>query len=192
VTIQELLAAVLPYLFFGLALLCLVCLGFVVVLSLRHRRTSSVVQVARLVVIAAAVVAVGIVSQRFSAAWAAGLFGLVAGGVIAAWYGRNTIRLASLGVNVSLIVLIAALMTLSIAMPEWLDARSFLIAGSLVGIRLLVATSPQTRLHVPSRRRGDRAMRIATIWMLLFAAAAAFVLAAGIAGAEVFNGGVVP
>ncbi len=180
-TVEDLLVSLLPYLFFGLAALSFGCLAFVVFLSLRHRRSSSVVQVARLVMTAAAVVAVGVLTGGLTVDWMAMLAGVVGGGLIAWWYGRNTIRQASLGVNVSLIVLIASLMTLSVARPDWLDPRSFLVAGSLVGIRLLVATSPQTRLHVPSRRKGDGAMRIGTIWMLLFAAAAAFVLSTGIA-----------
>lgn len=171
--------AVFPVLFFTFSALSIFSLGYVVVVSLQHHRNSSILQIGRLVLIAGLITGVGLITRPIDTDWAAGLVGVIGGGVIAWWYGRHTIRQASLGVNVSLIVLIAGLMTVSIVRPEWLDPRSFLIAGSLLGIRLLVAASPQTRLQVLSRRKGDRAMRIATIWMLLFAAAAAFLLAAG-------------
>ncbi len=171
--------AVLPVLFFGFAFLSLGCATYVAILSLRDRRVSSLAQVSRLLLTVAALVAMGMVSRLIAVDWVAVVFGAVSGLMVAWWYGRNTIRHASLGVNVSLIVFVASLMTLSIAIPEWLDPRSFLIAGSLLGIRLLVATAPKARVEVPSRRRGDRAIRIATVWMFLFASAAAFTLAAG-------------
>lgn len=180
--------AVFPILFFGLTALSIISLSYVVVVSLQHRRNSSILQIGRLVFIVGLIAGVGVITVPIDADWAAGLVGVVGGGVIAWWYGRHTIRQASLGVNVSLIVLIAGLMTVSIVRPDWLDPRSFLIAGSLLGIRLLVATTPQTRVQVQSRRKGDRAMRIATIWMLLFAAAAAFLLAAGLALSDTADG----
>jgi hypothetical protein len=187
VTIRDLLVAVFPYLFYGLILLATGALAFVVVLSIRHRRRSSIVQVGRLVLTVIALVAVGVLAGPMAIDWVAVVFGVASGLGVAWWYGRHTVREASLGVNVALIVLVASLMTVSVVIPDWLDPRSFLISGSLVGIRLLVATSPQTRLVVPSRRRGDRAMRLATIWMLLLAASAAFFLAAAVAGADVFG-----
>lgn len=185
-TIRDLLAAVFPFLFYGLIVLATGSLVYVVVLSTRHGRRSSIVQVGRLVATVVALGAVGALGRPITIDWVAVLFGGLAGIGIAWWYGRYTIKEASLGVNVSLIVLVSSLMTVSVALPDWLDPRSFLIAGSLVGIRLLIATSPQTRLVVPSRRRGDRAMRLATIWMLLFAASAAFLLAVAVASADVF------
>lgn len=180
--------AIFPILFFAFTALSIISLGYVVVVSLQHRRTSSILQIGRLVLIVGLVAGVGVITRSFDADWAAGLVGVIGGGVIAWWYGRHTIRQASLGVNVSLIVLIAGLMTVSIVRPDWLDPRSFLIAGSLLGIRLLVATTPQTRVQVLSRRKGDRAMRIATIWMLLLAAAATFLLAAGLALSDAAEG----
>jgi len=187
VTIRDLLVAVFPYLFSGLILLATGSLCLLVVLSIRHRRYSSLMQVGRLLSTAVALIAVGATSVRIGMDWVAVVFGLVAGVGIAWWYGRHTIKEASLGVNVALIVLVASLMMVSIVIPDWLDPRSFLIGGSLVGVRLLVATSPQTRLSVPSRRRGDRAMRIATIWLLLLLAGAAFFLAAAMASADVLG-----
>ncbi len=180
--------AVFPILLFTLSALSIVSLGYVVVVSLQHRRSSSILQIGRLILIVVLIAGVGYVTRAVEVDWAAGLAGVLGGGVIAWWYGRHTIRHASLGVNVSLIVLIAGLMTVSIVRPDWLDPRSFLIAGCLLGIRLLVATSPQTRVQVPSRRKGDRAMRMATIWMLLSAAAAAFLLAAGLALSDAADG----
>ncbi len=180
--------AVFPILVSTLSALSVISLGYVVVVSIQHRRYSSILQIGRLVLIAGLIAGVGFMTRPIDAGWAAGLVGVIGGGVIAWWYGRHTIRQASLGVNVSLIVLIAGLMTVSIVRPEWLDPRSFLIAGSLLGIRLLIAANPQTRLQVPSRRKGDRVMRIATIWMLLFAAAAAFVIATGFALSDAAEG----
>jgi hypothetical protein len=188
VTIRDVLVAAFPYLFYGFALLTIIASGYIVVLSLRVRRRSSIVQLLRLILTVVAVVAVGVFSQRIAVDWVAAVFGLVAGLGVSWWYGRHTIREASLGVNVALIALIGSLMLLSIVISDWLDPRSFLIAGCLVGIRLLVAASPHSRRFVPSRRKADRAIRIATISMLLFAAAAAFFLSVTVAGADTLTG----
>jgi hypothetical protein len=184
VTIRDVLVAAFPYLFYGFTLLTIVSFGLIVVLSLRARRRSSIVQVLRLILTIVALIAVGIVSQRIAIDWVAAVFGLIAGLGVSWWYGRHTVREASLGVNVALIALVGSLMLVSIVISDWLDPRSFLIAGSLVGIRLLVAASPHSRLFVPSRRKADRAIRIATISMLLCAAAAAFFLSVAVAGVD--------
>lgn len=170
------------YLFYLFALLAIISFSYIVVLSLRHRRRSSIVQVVRLVLTVLPLIAVGVLSHRMARDSVAAGFGVISGLGVAWWYGRYTVAAASLGVNVAMMVLVGSLMTTSIVISDWLDPRSFLIAGSLIGVRLLLATSPPTRLSVPSRRKGDRAMRIATISMLLSAGAAAFVLVVAVAG----------
>lgn len=186
-TARDVIVLVFPYVFYLLVLLAIASFSYVVMLSFRHRRRSSMRQVVRLVLTMAALVVVGLLSERIGLDWAAAGFGLISGLGVSWWYGKYTVQEASLGVNVALIVLVASLMTVSIVLPDWLDPRSFLISGSLVGIRLLLAASPAARVLVPSRRHGDRAMRIATISMLLFAGAAAFLLAGAVAGAEALN-----
>ncbi len=183
-TFRDVLIAAFPYLFYGLALLTIISFSYIVVLSIRARRRSSIVQVVRLLLTIVALTAVGVLSQWIGIDWVAAIFGLLSGLGVSWWYGRHTVREASLGVNVALIALVGSLMLLSIVISDWLDPRSFLIAGSLVGIRLLVAASPHSRLFVPSRRKADRIIRVATISMLLCAAAAAFFLTVAVAGVD--------
>jgi len=178
------LVTVSPYLFYGFALLTIVSFGYIVVVSVRDRRRSSMVQLLRLVLTVVALIAVGVLSLRIGLDWVAVAFGLLSGLGVSWWYGRHTIREASLGVNVALIALVGSLMLVSIVISDWLDPRSFLIGGCLLGIRLLIAASPHSRLLVPSRRKADRTIRLATISMLLSAAAAAFLLAVTVAGAD--------